>query len=1058
MSRSAQEAATALGIRDTEIVRRLTTLDLTPNCRLILKQAWASADHESAAFIRRLYDRFRATPPLRDLLKHESRVERLMALQHEYLRELFCDPIDGNYVLRRLSIGLVHQRIRVTPQWYLASYARFLDEHVELLMSTAGSFGLAMQRVDALNKSIMFDAALALDAYGQSEDEAVLRRRQSLDRDQLEESAGEPIVAEHSDEEAAILAVTESKMARIRLSDDETRMRAEFIGLDAADLAALRSLRGPVIAAIPAILAEFYSFIQREPVLSSLVKPDQVQRLTRQVGSYWREFVEGTFDRSYAASRMRIGVIHEMIGLGPQWYLVGLARQVSGILRAIPEDHPDITAALRAFFKALVFDVTFVIDAYMSARAASLMQFQGYAQQLMVGLTSAVAILNAHGRIRYANDSFIGLAGIPPALLHMMPLGDVLDIPELQAAIDQVRQQARRRVRCVAHWAERLFRMTVMELEESIEKRHHSIAVVFDDVSDLVRLSDGIEQDARQYQRLTAVVSAVLWEMDWQTETIVAISHPSVDLLGYRDVAFLGRPQAWCECIVPEDRERFRASCLALRRHPQAVCEYRMRRADEREIWVRSHLTRLVEEPLSIAAVTIDVTSQRESERLRQAALEHVTGSVAHVINNALTVISGNIELSAASHSGRYNDPPDSHLHEALLATRRTASVVGKLQAFAGTQLLRPRPLVLNDLLEQSLPSLRVAAGPTVVLHPEFEPQLWQCRVDAGLLVTALSQLCDNARQAMPGGGSLWIRTRNQAVAGAPTDRDLPEGSERHFVEVEVADEGVGMPDSVRQRATEPFFTTTPLGDHLGLGLSMVHGFMTQSGGELRLKSVQGTGTSVTLRFPRLVPECIPLPPPPAVDRITHVLIVDGDPAVRQSTEQLVQQLGYHTTTASGAQDALSAAARSPVHVLLTEHLLADGSDGVTLARQLTALNPQLKVILALGGGLLDFATEDLPASWRTLEKPFGKMLLSQVLEFASADPPTARGERVLSPRESEVLRLIATGNSQAEVASLLGISERTVEQHVRNARHKLKAANTVQAVAEAIVRREISP
>lgn len=1046
--------AASLGISPSTIQGRLNAMRLSASDRQMLKHLQPASQTVWGTFIQRLHRQFRATPALSDLMQPEARTKRLVDTQWAYLEELFGATIDEAYVLRRISIGLAHHRLRITPQWYLATYAHFMCGHLETLFATASSHEQAIAQVDALHKSILFDAALALDAYGRREDAELLGASSPEGPRPREELAAAR--TRQAREKDSFKSDDEIGITRIRLNEQTAMQRAQFLGLTRSDLKNLRTFREPIDRLIPGILHEFYEFIESSPHLSRLVRPEQIGQLILQVTSYWKEFVDGKFDRVHAASRMRIGVIHEAIGLEPQWYLVGLGRQVSGLLRGLPADHPQIVRTLKSFFRALYFDITFVIDAYMEARAMALLHVRGYANQLMAGLASAVVVLDHRLRVQFANESFISLTGMDRALLYLMPLTAVLPQEDVQGLVRQLQSESRSRVTRVSQIGGSPYRVTAMVLEDDVHAHHSSTAIVFDDVSEMIRLSDTIEQDAYQYKRLTKVVTAVLWEMDWTTHTIHSISHPTLDLLGYRDVAFLGRAHAWFERIVPEDRERFERVGLAVEVHQRASCEYRMRHADGREIWVHTHMTRLPGEPNErrIAGVTLDVSDAHQSGQLRLAALEDLTGGLSHVINNALTTIAGNIELHYLLQHKADGHEMDAHLQESLGAVRRVSDVVHQMLAFSGSQLLRPQEVNLNDVTQAAFDLLRLSSGSLVQLETQFAEDLWSCRVDAGVFVTAMRQLCDNARQAMPVGGKVSIETHNR-IAEQMSPHDPGFGSD--WVEVVVRDSGSGMTDVVRQLAFVPFYTTASRLEHYGLGLSMVHGFVTQSGGHLLVDSELGMGTSVTLRFPCIPPTALPVAHPALVLAKPTVLVVDGDESVRRSTKSLIQQLGLHVVTAADAEQAIQILRNQAIDLMVVDANLSNGAHGISLAGQIVEHSPHLGILITSSGSLGEIEHEHLRDEWALLRKPYTAAALSEEIRtLLQRRMQRSDSSARLSDREREVLHCIATGKTQAQVGQLLGISERTVEQHIRSARRKLKAENTVHAVVEALAKGEI--
>ena len=238
---------------------------------------------------------------------------------------------------------------------------------------------------------------------------------------------------------------------------------------------------------------------------------------------------------------------------------------------------------------------------------------------------------------------------------------------------------------------------------------------------------------------------------------------------------------------------------------------------------------------------------------LRQAqkmeALGQLTGGVAHDFNNLLTVLQGSLEML----SGRQqNDQLQARVDTALRTVERGERLTEQLLAFARRQPLTKAAIDLNAQLRQMTELLGRTVGSGIAIHTDLAPDLWRVDADATMLELAVINLAINARDAMPGGGELGIRTFNRVVPaeGAP---ERP-GKVGDFVALEISDTGHGMPPEVAARAFEPFFTTKEAGKGTGLGLSMVYGFARQSGGSASIRSDVGRGTAVTLLLPRGMP------------------------------------------------------------------------------------------------------------------------------------------------------------------------------------------------------------
>ncbi|HSU07470.1 MAG TPA: PAS domain S-box protein [Acetobacteraceae bacterium] len=255
-----------------------------------------------------------------------------------------------------------------------------------------------------------------------------------------------------------------------------------------------------------------------------------------------------------------------------------------------------------------------------------------------------------------------------------------------------------------------------------------------------------------------------------------------------------------------------------------------------------------------IVSTARDLTEREELEaQLRQAqkmeAVGQLTGGIAHDFNNLLTAVISSMELiGRRTDNQRVRKLADT----ALQAAMRGAQLTSQLLAFSRRQELHPTVVDLTAVIKETGTLLRRFIGETVNLTIESNPSAWPVRVDGAQFQAAVMNLVVNARDAMPDGGRIRLSLTNAQIGGHQTAPDLPDGD---YVVLEVADTGEGMPAEVLARAVEPFFTTKAVGKGSGLGLSMVHGFTTQSGGAVRIDSTQGKGTTVRLFLPRASPE-----------------------------------------------------------------------------------------------------------------------------------------------------------------------------------------------------------
>ena len=349
---------------------------------------------------------------------------------------------------------------------------------------------------------------------------------------------------------------------------------------------------------------------------------------------------------------------------------------------------------------------------------------------------------------------------------------------------------------------------------------------------------------------------------------------------------------------------------------------------------------------------------ERAQESLRQAhkmeAVGQLTGGIAHDFNNLLAAISGSLELlEMRIGQGRF-DGVDRYIDAAQGASRRAAALTQRLLAFSRRQTLDPKPTDCNRLVRGMEDLIRRSVGPEVDLRFNSDPQLWTTLVDASQLENALLNLCINGRDAMaPHGGPLTIETANRcltAIEAAPYD--LPAGE---YVFLSVTDQGIGMTPDIVDKAFDPFFTTKPLGQGTGLGLSMIHGFVRQSGGQVWIQSTPQQGTTVSLHLPRSTAAAVPVDPKPALlppeqGQGETVLVIDDEPTVRMLMVEVLQNAGYQTLAAEDGPsglDILRSAAR--IDMLVTDVGLPRGMNGRQVADAARQLRPELKVLFVTG-------------------------------------------------------------------------------------------------------------
>jgi PAS domain S-box-containing protein len=397
----------------------------------------------------------------------------------------------------------------------------------------------------------------------------------------------------------------------------------------------------------------------------------------------------------------------------------------------------------------------------------------------------------------------------------------------------------------------------------------------------------------------------------------------------------------------------------------------------------------------SVVMISTDITATRVAERERErlnAQLQHsqkidalgqLTGGVAHDFNNLLTAIGGNLELLGAA--GIDDKEGATYLAEALRAVDRAADLTRRLLVFARKQPLAPKTERIAALIDDMAPLLRRTIGETISVRAVSADELWLADIDRGQLEQAILNLAVNARDAMPTGGSLAIVSENRVVDEDEATEQLPAGD---YVSVTVSDTGFGMDADVVAQAFEPFFSTKEVGHGTGLGLSMVYGFASQSGGHVNLSSELGEGTTVQMLLPRGGQE-EPKPADlaePSVKRGNGevVLVVEDQPIVREMCVNLLERLGYRTLEAVDATQACATLdARPDIALMLSDVGLPGEMDGYALASRIRSWDRPVPVVLMSGYANKAASTGRVPGGFPFLPKPFKLAELADVVAVA---------------------------------------------------------------------------
>jgi PAS domain S-box-containing protein len=469
---------------------------------------------------------------------------------------------------------------------------------------------------------------------------------------------------------------------------------------------------------------------------------------------------------------------------------------------------------------------------------------------------------------------------------------------------------------------------------------------------------------------------------------------------------------------TPEDREKCvpqHALAAAATLGKYEAEAWRVRK-DGQQFWASVVIDAIYNESgavVGFAKITRDLTERRQiEEQLRQSqkmeAIGQLTGGVAHDFNNLLTVIVGNLETI-----WRHAPPDDGKLRRAIdqvtRGAQRAVTLTQQLLAFSRRQPLNPKPTDINRLVSGMSDLIRRTIGENIAVETVLAGGLWRVEIDAHQLESALLNLAVNARDAMPDGGKLTIETGNAHLDDGYADR-YPELTAGQYVVLCVTDTGTGMSADVIAHAFEPFYTTKPIGQGTGLGLSQVYGFVKQSGGHVKLYSEVGQGTTVKLYLPRLSrpmqeQEDEPFILAPTGGKHEVVLVVEDDDDVRLFTTESLRELGFTVLQAHDAPSALKLLELRPEVQLMFTDVGLPGMNGAQLVEAARALRPDIKVLFTTGyarnaivhQGRLDPGVE-------LITKPFTRIQLASRIRDVLDVPAHGTRQPVALVIEDEVL------------------------------------------------------
>jgi len=470
------------------------------------------------------------------------------------------------------------------------------------------------------------------------------------------------------------------------------------------------------------------------------------------------------------------------------------------------------------------------------------------------------------------------------------------------------------------------------------------------------------KQAEAERDRLWTLAEDMLTRADY-TGMMSAVNPAWTRVLGFSETELLARP--YSDFIHPEDVAVTLAALQAMGETEQAT------RFENRILTVDGGYKPIgwtvAPEPdgANFIAVGRDLTDDKARERelldtqeaLRQSqkmeAVGQLTGGIAHDFNNLLAGIAGSLELIQKRIADKGMAGFDRHLGIAQASTQRAAALTQRLLAFSRRQTLDPKPVDVNRLIRGVEDLLRRTVGPNIDIAIVGAIGLWVTKIDAPQLENTILNLVINARDAMPDGGRITIETANKWIDGrAAKDRDLAPGQ---YISLCVTDTGTGMTPEVIERAFDPFYTTKPLGQGTGLGLSMIHGFVRQSGGQVRIYSELGQGTTMCLYLPRFAGGLEAEDGSETEDALEPslgetVLVIDDEEPIRMLISDVLEEAGYRVLEASdGATGLKILQSERHVDLLITDVGLPGGFNGRQVADAARQTRPDLKVLFVTG-------------------------------------------------------------------------------------------------------------
>lgn len=603
-------------------------------------------------------------------------------------------------------------------------------------------------------------------------------------------------------------------------------------------------------------------------------------------------------------------------------------------------------------------------------------------------MAAARAFLPHYAERKRPNGKILAIRGVPIPNLGFVSLWT--DITEQRRAEEVIHQQNLE--------LEARVKARTQELENANARLAHANAEI-DEIAGALRHSE------EKLKTIIDSIPALIAYVD-RNEVYQFANRGYAEWFGLNKEEIVGRT---IESVFgPELYPLVRQRLAVVDRGERVSYEYSRKLANGRTVHARSVIVPEMSaqgEVQGYFVLSSDITEQKASQAAliqaqKMEAVGQLTGGLAHDFNNLLTIIIGNLSALQAQAPGV---SLSEHLDPALHAARRGAELIKRLLTFSRGQALEPRAVEVGALVQDMAQLLARSLTENVRLHTNQPGAPLHAFVDAHQLENALLNLALNARDAMPDGGDLTIAIGERHLDEGPAAlAELPPGD---YVQIDVTDTGSGIAPELLPRLFEPFFTTKPFGRGSGLGLAMVYGFVRQSGGNIRIRSTPGKGTTVTFVLPRAeAPATVAesgTPPAVSAGRSVSgpVLLVEDEPEVRRVIRLQLTALGHTVIEAADGVEAwLLLEAVSDIAILVTDTIMPGGIGGRELVTRTRALRPDMPILMITGyasdNALAGTAELDVPV----LRKPFDQATLAAALDELLEYPGTAPVQREEAP------------------------------------------------------------